>query len=135
MHKLITFKQLVEALSTHHYGDWEVVRTNHIKDRTGRTSSVPEGHWDTFHHRAIAEIERRTEKPLKNGEYMIHSRSLGDPKNPGMKVVANLDRKPGKKGGQLRHITHLEPHMVAKAGTPTIKIESVESSIPVIEIE
>jgi len=128
-----TFKELLEALSTKHYGNWEVVKTNHIGDRNERTSNTPEDHWDTFHKRAIAEIERRTDKPLKNGEYMIHSRSLGDPKNPGIKVVANLHRTPGKSGGQLRHVTHLAPHMVPKVGTQTIRVESVE--IPVIEIE
>lgn len=128
-----TFKQLLESLKTKHYGKWEVLPTPHSNEREGRTSHMTDANWDTFHHRAIAEIERRTDKPLKNGEYMVHSRTLGDPKNPGHKVVVNLHRKPGEKHGQLRHITRLEPHMQPKAGTPTIRVESVE--LPIIEIE
>lgn len=129
----ITYTQLIESLKTKHYGDWEVVPTTHSNDREGRTHHMSDADWDKFHHRTIAEIEKRTQKPYKNGEYMVHSKSLGDPKNPGHKVVINLHRKPGETSGQIRHITRLEPHMVPKVGTQTIRVESVE--IPTIEIE
>lgn len=124
---MLTFTQLIESLKTKHYGSWEVVPTHHSNDRQDRTKHVSDADWDTFHHNAIKEIEKRTEKPYKNGEYMVHSKSLNH------KVVVNLHRKPGEKTGQIRHITRLEPHMVAKVGTPTIKVESVQ--IPTIEIE
>ncbi len=125
------FKQLLEELSTNKIGKWEIKHTNRIGDRKGRIQNVPDGHWDLFHKRVIANIEHRTQKPYKDGEYMVHSPSLGDPKNPGMKVVVNLRQNPA----QIRHITHLEKNMVAKAGTPTIKVESIEQELPVIEIE
>lgn len=124
----INFKQLLEALSTHKYGDWEVVRTNHIGDRTARASHMTDDDWHTFHKRVIHEIERRTREPVTNGEKGFHSRSKGT------KVVMNVHRTPGKPGGQLRHITHLEKHMVFKKGTPEYRVESVDQ-IEYIEIE
>jgi hypothetical protein len=125
----ITFKQLLESIATKHYGDWHVLSTPHSLERGDRTKHVSDADWDTFHQRAIKEIEGRTKKPYKDGEYAIHSRTLGDASKPGLKVIANVDQK--KK--QIRHITRLEPHMVPKVGTQTIKVESVEHEI--IEIE
>ncbi len=134
----LTFKQYREQLAeqdrkyshrerTIYVDGWEVVNTDHGKQRTGERTDLEDNPktWEEYVRRAIARIEYKGYKP---GEFLITSRSLNQ------SVIFNVDL-PRK---QLRAITILPPgkHYPNSPRTGKIVIESITYNIvDVIELD
>ena len=118
-----TFRQYLELTESATMIDgWEVIKTNHGKERSGERATVEIV--DDLINKVIARMKQAFQKITKAGEYLFFSKSM----NRG--IVMNVEiAKP-----QLRVITVLPANKsVALPGTKSVMVESVTYEL--IEID